>query len=790
MSTRFASCHQQQLLLAASRFALLLACMLGCLACVAPVRAQKQIKVYPSELRVEKDRTATFTALAFERGVYVPNQKFSFVRSSGSQSTATVRHSPEGNTEGPNSRSSRNLAEVTGLLPGTVTFVARVGNVESPPVTVTVIDTGAPPQAVIHGDNDATGGQTIFARTGEAIEVNAESSAGTKRIEWIWGDGDRTTEMLSATHAYLKPGTYRLRLRVTNSREIASETSVEVVVSAFPPPTRSFSVTTISELLAAYMQCTGGEHIVIPAGTVITGQIELPARQFTDFVTIRSDDTIPDMAVRTSPRDSNYAVLQGSYPGEVPLVIKNEASKIRLSGLRFEPYPNSDDTIRNYYLLQIGEAFGQQTIADNPSRIIVDHCLINPPDDIQVVHAILNDGYKVSIISSWLANIKTYGGQDSQAVFSLDGRGAHVYNNTFFEAASESVIYGGADNRIDGHVPANVEFRRCVFTKPVAWRSLPPNSVGDTINIKNLFETKNARRVYVEGSLFSNHWDAGRSQYYALLIKSTADRPNGDQGSPWAISEDIVFENNRVSHINGAMAVTREFERPDVVYDPLKPRNIKVLNVLFDDLTFGRWGTHRSWTFYMAGVDDLAIRHVSVIDAIDTPDEPQELMLTLGSINTYRPEITDSILPLNFYGIRNSCGEGIAALNVATAGWFDLSGSSCGAVSGHGNWRIAGNVMPSLRTQSVTENYPTGNSYPANYSQIRMRAYRNCSISFLSDPCGSSPTDFALHNDSPYKNAASDNTDPGINVSLLEERLRCTASGDTRTCLLTQRGRR
>ena len=747
------------------------------------VAGQLNIKVYPNDLRVNVGETATFTALAFDGTSYRPNERFSFVRIAGPKA-ASVRNSPEGNTEGPNSYSSPNLAEVFGVSPGSVTLVARVGSVQSPPVTITVVDPSAPPRAVIRTGTDDGVVETILARTGEVIEVDAESSSGAGKIEWFWGDGDRTADLLSATHAYLVTGTYQLRLKITNRRGAIAESMVTVVVTPFPPPTRTFTVTTIPQLLAAYSQCTGGEHIVIPAGTVLTGGIELPARHFSDFVTIRSSGEMPGMAVRVNPLHSPYAILKGSYPGETPLIIKNKASKIRLSGLKFEPFSETDDTIRNYYMLQIGEAFGQLTGADNPSQIIVDHCVIDPPNNIQVVHGILNDGYKVAIISSWLGNIKTYGAQDSQAVFSVDGRGAHVYNNTLFEAASESVMYGGADNRIEGLVPTNVEFRRCVFTKRLAWRVLPPNSVGDTINIKNLFETKNARRIYVEGSLFSNHWDADRSQYYALLIKSTADIPGGEDGSPWAISEDIVFENNRISHINGAMAITREFSRPGINYNPLKPRNIRVINSLFDDLTFGRWGTARGWSFYIAGVDGFSLRHISVIDAIERPDEEFEMMLSLDSINIYRPEIVDSILPLNFYGIRNSCGEGIAALNVATSGWFDpASGSSCEAASRTGKWNIAGNVIPRLRTAPVEEGYPSSNHYPENYSAIGMSGYRNCGGSFLTDSCEGFVDDFGLKTDSPYKGTASDESDPGINVDVLNARTRCTQTGDTRPCL-------
>ncbi|HEX3102269.1 MAG TPA: hypothetical protein VHQ01_10770, partial [Pyrinomonadaceae bacterium] len=661
------------------------------------------------------------------------------------------------------------------------TFTASLSGSASASFTVTIADPADPPQAVIRGDNEAENNLTIHARTGEAIEVNGENSTGTKSVEWFWGDGDRTSGLLSAAHAYLYPATYPLKLRITNSGGLVSESTVSVIITDRPAATRTFTVTTMAALLAAYNQCMGGEDIIIPAGTVLTGSVELPSRPFSDYVTIRSSTAMPDMGVRVSPTQSGLATLRGSFATEIPMIIKNRASKIRLSGLKFDPFPNSNDTVRNYYMLQIGEAFGQTTTADNPNHIILDHCVISPPNGIQVVHGILNDGYKVSMIASYFGNIKTYGSQDSQAVFALDGRGAHVYNNTYFEAASESIIYGGAGNRIDGITPTNIEFRRCVFTKPVAWRQLPNDSVGESLNEKNLFESKNGRRIYVESSLFSNHWDAGRSQYFAIVVKSVPDVPGGDSGSPWSVTEDVVFENNRVSHVNGGMAITREFYPAGVSYDPLKPRNISFINMLFDDLTGGRWGTARTWVFYLHGVDDLSVRHISVIDAIETSNDEREMMLYMDSINSYRPEIVNSIIPLNAYGIHNTCGEGIATMNVGTSGWMDSSGNSCGAASGAnaGKWVISGNVLPKMRTNQIADHYPTGNAYPENYDGIGMPGYRSCNVSFTADPCNTAISDFSLAS-SPYRNTAGDGTDPGISVSLLTDRLRCTASGDTR----------
>ncbi|HLM62262.1 MAG TPA: carbohydrate-binding protein, partial [Pyrinomonadaceae bacterium] len=705
---------------------------------------------------------------------------------SGTASAVAINKNVEGNTEGNNSRYSNNIGEITGLSAGQVSVTANVNGVGSNAAIITVVDPAASPLAVIKGDNEAESGNIIRVRTGEVIEVNGESSQGVNFAEWFWGDGDRTTDLISATHAYLKAGTYQLKLRVTNSGGQSHESLVSVIVTDHPAPTRVFNAGNLTELLNAYNQCTGGEHIVIPAGTILQGRIELPARNFSDYVTIRSSAAMPDLAVRVSPQQSGLVVFRGTHNNQIPMTIKNRASRIRFSGVKFEPFPGTPDYIANYYLLEIGQAFGQSVPEDNPSKIILEHCVVNPPDNVQVVHAILNDGYKVSILSSWLGNIKTYGGQDSQAIFSLDGRGAHVYNNTYFEAASESIIYGGSNNRIDGMVPTNIEFRRCFFTKRTDWRINIRNSVGDSINVKNLFETKNARRMYVEGSVFTNHWDALRSQYDAIVLKSSADVPNSGQGVPWAVSEEIIFENNRLSHINGGFSVVRDAPSGNVSFDTLKPQHIKLINVLFDDMTTGRWGEARTWGFYTNGVDDFQIKHVSIIDSIDTLDQTKETAMVLSSVNSLRIEIQNSIIPLNLYGVRNSCAEGKESLNVASSRWFDpITRSSCQARTGAygSSWMMSGNIFPTMRSSHNANSYPANNYFPQTYSGINMQSYRRCGNSWQSDPCESNISDFALRADSAYKNKATDSTDPGINATLLTERLRCTSSGDTRDCI-------
>ncbi len=240
----------------------LVASLLFVLTALTVTAIAQQVKIYPSSIRLDKGKTRTVTAVAFDSsGNYLPNKVFSFSLASGTPGIASIRRSPEGDTGNGRSYLSGNLGEIAGQLAGRVTFTATVDGVISSPVTVEVHDPAAAPQATINGDNDAEGGQTIRVRTGEAIEVSGEASRGVQLAEWFWGDGDRTGDLISATHAYLKSGTYQLRLKVTNEGGQTSETSVPVIVTDHPAATREFVVRNVAELLAAYNQCIGGEHM-------------------------------------------------------------------------------------------------------------------------------------------------------------------------------------------------------------------------------------------------------------------------------------------------------------------------------------------------------------------------------------------------------------------------------------------------------------------------------------------------------------------------------------------------
>lgn len=66
-------------------------------------------------------------------------------------------------------------------------------------------------------------------------------------------------------------------------------------------------------------------------------------------------------------------------------------------------------------------------------------------------------------------------------------------------------------------------------------------TVGDTWQVKNLFEIKNARHVLVEYNIFENNWDNAQPGYAILFTPR-----NQDGACPWCVVEDVTFQFNVV----------------------------------------------------------------------------------------------------------------------------------------------------------------------------------------------------------------------------------------------------
>lgn len=772
------------------------------------IAAQQQpasVKVYPSTLRIEKGKSKTITAAAFDSsGNYITNQDFSFT--SNNTNIASVNKSIEGYLR-ETTYPSKNLADVrTVSTAGTTDVYASLGTIRSNSVTVLVDDPNAAPIAVINGDNN--GGTSITTKVGEPIEINAEASRGVKTIEWNWGDGDKTTDLFSATHAYLQAGTYTLQLSVTNSNTIpiTAVSSVTVTVQNHIPCdlANTVIVANVGDLQTAYNSqevFEGIKRCILLEPGVYDGNLFLAPKNFSQYVTIGTTALLPyatvplpDIRNRITPDSPALVTIRSSHPLNFEsLRIENgnpglglKAGMLRFVGINFAPKNNDiSPNVDADYIIQVGE-YSQTLAAHNPEKVIFQHCVINPPDNIEVAHGMLNNGYKVSVISSWFGNIKTKNPidvenvKDSQAIFSLSGRGAHVYNNNFLEAGAENILYGGTGCNtincgIDGIVPTNIEMRRNFLTKRLSWRT----GINYSIPVKNLFEAKTGRRIYAEGNLMTNFWDGVRGVYtHALVFRSTVGNVSG--GYLWSVVEDVTFENNRISHIQGGIATATQAEAPQYPsksYNPLKVSNIRFKNNVFDDTSKERFAAPNGAALFvlMQSVDDLILDHITVIDPRDNIASNGERALYAANGSSYRPQITNSVIPLNERGFDSGCDiMGIAALDVMTRGGYP---KPCLNQTFVPFWTVSTNVFPKIGNHLVS-NYPTNNSYPDNYSGVGLVNYVTCNVT---ESCEQPITNFDCVG-SPCNDAGSDYQDIGAHIPLIAQRIDCTESGIGTNC--------
>jgi hypothetical protein len=108
--------------------------------------------------------------------------------------------------------------------------------------------------------------------------------------------------------------------------------------------------------------------------------------------------------------------------------------------------------------------------------------------------------------------------------------------------AGENIMFGGADPAIPNLVPSDIEIRGNYFYTPPAWKGVWLK--------KNLFETKNAVRVLVEGNVFDGSWTDGQTGW-GFVLKSA----NQDGGCRWCRSTDLTIRRNLIRNVGAGLSI-------------------------------------------------------------------------------------------------------------------------------------------------------------------------------------------------------------------------------------------
>jgi hypothetical protein len=488
------------------------------------------------------------------------------------------------------------------------------------------------------------------------------------------------------------------------------------------------------ELQNALDDARAGDTIVLAAGSTFRpvtsdGSFVLRNRSIPDgeWVVIRSSSTAFDSNgqippnKRVTPADAKLMPqLRATRPTEPVIRADAGAHGYRLVGLDIGVDPGVS---RVTALVELGGG-GDTTPATEPHDIVIDRSYVHGNDAGDFRRGVAMNGARLAVIESHLDNFHDSG--DSQAILGWNGPGPFKIVNNFLEAASENVMFGGADPRISGLVPADIEIRRNLMTKRVSWKAAG-------IPVKNAFELKNARRVLVEGNIFEHVWASGQDGT-AILLKST----NQDGRCPLCVTEYVTFRHNIVRHAaNGLLINAAETGKPGAEL-PVRANHIRIDNVLFTDIGAPQWGSGAKLLRIFGGVADVAITHITstdngrgILDPRDVKDVNPNLVFSYN------------VVERRMYGIGAGSDEGVRTLSR--------------------------NFPQATYKHNVLVNTSEGTSQAISDAALKAKYPASTSVARGWDDVGFQPGTYRLAAGSPFRRAGDDGKDLGVDMDALEK---------------------
>ncbi len=434
------------------------------------------------------------------------------------------------------------------------------------------------------------------------------------------------------------------------------------------------------DLQAALNAAQPGDVVVLEAGARFVGNFRLPAKPTGPVITIKSSATLPNR--RLTPADASLLPTLASATAE-PALAGVATANWKLDGIRFEP---TKDGLYNIVHLQ------------DATNITMDRLLIVGGSQGQR-RAIMGNGQSITLTRSHIANIWK-SGEDSQAFCAWDGAGPYTIRDNYLEAASENVMFGGANSGSPSRIPSDILVENNHFSKPLEWKGKPRV-------VKNLFELKSARRVVVRNNLFERNWTDGQNGYAILFTVR-----NDEGGSPWSVVEDVLFERNIVRDTENGINV--------LGYDSYQPSGRTTRITIRHNLIL------TTGVFLQVGSEagQLTLDHNTVDQGYNFATLYKGAVWEAGKATARMAQfaaesltITNTLANHGAYGvIGEDAGIGTSALTQLTRGYYWTHN----VLAGESGW---GQVYPPVTWQPGMAEHEA--NFNSDYTLISSSAYRN-----------------------------------------------------------------
>ncbi|MEO6528411.1 MAG: hypothetical protein ABIP93_17470 [Gemmatimonadaceae bacterium] len=379
------------------------------------------------------------------------------------------------------------------------------------------------------------------------------------------------------------------------------------VATSYPAGGRAVRVSATANLQAALDAARPGDVLLLAPGATYVGNFLLrnkgalaanaPAGGWIVIRTDVADAALGGEGARMTPtRAASLRLARILSPDYNPAVGTNPgAHHYRLTGLEIASTPAA--TTMNM-LVRFGEDGQQQNAPEKfPHHLVVDRSYVHGNPKLDMKRCVVLNGNHSAVIDSWLSECHGNSG-DSQAVLSYNSAGPLKIQNNHLEAGHEMVVFGGSDPSIAGLSPADIEVRGNHLTRPNAWKK--------KWQVKNLLETKNVRRLVVEGNVMENNWSDAQDGF-ALVLKSE----NQDGTAPWSTSSDITVRDNRIRGTGSGFNLSGTGSNGNKVVTAAR---LLITNNLVERINVGQYTGEGIAFQLLNGISDAVITHNTVVN--------------------------------------------------------------------------------------------------------------------------------------------------------------------------------
>jgi hypothetical protein len=416
---------------------------------------------------------------------------------------------------------------------------------------------------------------------------------------------------------------------------------------------------------AAIEMAESGDIVELQAGAVYAGEVKLPNKPLTDFVTIQSSSAanLPADKRVTPTQRTSMATIRSGILGRPAVSAANGAHHYRFIGIEFTAASSG----YNYGLVVLGS--GESRVDRVPHDFEIDRCYIHPFRSGVSRRGIALNSAGTTIKNSYIEGF-AFPGEETQGICGWTGtRNVRILNN-YIEGGAENIMFGGADPESAELIPMDIEVRGNHLNKPEAW-------VNGKATLKTLFELKNAKRVQFTGNLLTNNWIGSA---FRITVR------NQDGAAPFSTIEDVTIRDNIVDGAGDGIGILgKDDSQPSQVL-----KRLTIENNLFLNIGDGKG-------FEGSGYFILVTNGVDILIANNT-------VFNTGNITT-------------FY---NTMPEGFVFRdNITGHGSYGIHGIEGGIRSPLGRAFFQNNVfMNSQRVDSAGLSFPQGNTLVGDMSEV------------------------------------------------------------------------